>query len=329
MTIFAESHVEEAGLGFFTELGYAVVSGPDIAPDGATPERANYADVVLVKRLAAAIARFNPSLPDSARDDALRKILQSETPSLVEENRRIHKLLIEGVTIQFSAADGTIKSDIVRLIDHDQPENNDWMVANQFTVIENGRNRRPDLVVFVNGLPLAVIELKNPGSETATLAGAFNQLQTYKDQIPSLFRTNGLLITSDGLLARVGSLTADSERFMPWRTTDGRDIAPKGWPELATVIEGVFEKRRFLSLLRDFAVFGEKSDGVIKILAGYHQFHAVQHAVQRTVEASKPGGDRKVGVIWHTQGSGKSLLMAFYAGQIICKRPTNRPVFCP
>ena len=317
MTIFAESHVEEAGLGFFTELGYAVVSGPDIAPDGATPERANYADVVLVKRLAAAIARFNPSLPDSARDDALRKILQSETPSLVEENRRIHKLLIEGVTIQFAAADGTIKSDIVRLIDHDQPENNDWMVANQFTVIENGRNRRPDLVVFVNGLPLAVIELKNPGSETATLAGAFNQLQTYKDQIPSLFRTNGLLITSDGLLARVGSLTADSERFMPWRTTDGRDIAPKGWPELATVIEGVFEKRRFLSLLRDFAVFGEKSDGVIKILAGYHQFHAVQHAVQRTVEASKPGGDRKVGVIWHTQGSGKSLLMAFYAGQII------------
>ena len=317
MTIFAESHVEEAGLGFFTELGYAVVSGPDIAPDGATPERANYADVVLVKRLAAAIARFNPSLPDSARDDALRKILQSETPSLVEENRRIHKLLIEGVTIQFAAADGTIKSDIVRIIDHDQPENNDWMVANQFTVIENGRNRRPDLVVFVNGLPLAVIELKNPGSETATLAGAFNQLQTYKDQIPSLFRTNGLLITSDGLLARVGSLTADSERFMPWRTTDGRDIAPKGWPELATVIEGVFEKRRFLSLLRDFAVFGEKSDGVIKILAGYHQFHAVQHAVQRTVEASKPGGDRKVGVIWHTQGSGKSLLMAFYAGQII------------
>lgn len=317
MSGFTESHVEEAGLGFLSELGYSVVFGPDIAPDGPKPERASYGDVVLPGRLWNAIAQLNPSLPESARQDAVGKILQSETPSLVEENRRIHKHLIEGITVQFTGADGTIKNDIVRLIDFDHPENNDWMVANQFTVIEQGHNRRPDLVVFINGLPIAVIELKNPGSETATLAGAFNQLQTYKDQIPSLFRTNGLLVTSDGLLARVGSLTADSERFMPWRTIDGSEIAPKGWPEMATVLHGVFEKRRFLSLLRDFAVFGEKPEGLIKIIAGYHQFHAVQHAVQRTVEASKPGGDRKVGVIWHTQGSGKSLLMAFYAGQIV------------
>lgn len=317
MTRFAESHVEEAALGFLKELGYDIVSGPDIAPDGPSPERNSYGDVILAGRLTSAIGQLNPTLPESARDDAIRKLFQSETSSLVEENRRLHKLLTEGVTVQFTDQDGAIKSDIVRLIDFDNLENNDWIAVNQFTVIENGRNRRPDIVVFVNGIPLAVIELKNPGSENATLAGAFNQLQTYKDQIPSLFRTNGLLITSDGLLARIGSLTADSERFMPWRTTDGRDVAPKGWPEMATIIEGVFEKGRFLSLLRDFGVFGEKPDGLIKILAGYHQFHAVRHAVASTIEASKPGGDRKVGVIWHTQGSGKSLLMAFYAGQII------------
>ena len=321
MSAIAESHVEEAGLAFLKELGFQVAFGPDIAPDGSAPERPSYGDVILMGRLVAAIARLNPALPESAREDARRKIIQTETPSLVEENRRIQKLLTEGVTVQFTAADGSIKSDIARLIDFVDLDQNDWLAVNQFTVIENGRNRRPDLIVFVNGMPLAVVELKNPGSENATLAGAFNQLQTYKDQIPSLFRTNGLLVTSDGLLARVGSLTADSERFMPWRTTDGRDIAPKGWPELATVIEGVFEKRRFLSLLSDFTVFGEKTDGLVKVLAGYHQFHAVQHAVARTIEASRPGGDRKVGVIWHTQGSGKSLLMAFYAGQVI-KHPS-------
>src|SRR5690606_12699093 len=182
---------------------------------------------------------------------------------------------------------------------------------------ENQSNRRPDVVIFVNGLPLAVIELKNPGDENATLEGAFNQLQTYKDQIPSLFRTNGILVTSDGIMARVGSLTADIERFMPWRTVDGSAVAPKGSPELHTVIEGVFEKGRFLALLQAFTVFGDTGSGLVKIVAGYHQFHGVDQAVKNTIEASRPDGDRKVGVIWHTQGSGKSLLMAFYAGRII------------
>lgn len=316
-TAFTESHVEEAALSYLAELGYAVLNGNKIAPDGPTPERQSYGDVLLAGRLAAAIDRLNPSIPRSAREDALRKLTQTETPSLVEENRRLHRFLTEGIAVEFHGNDGVIKSDIVRIVDHDDFDNNDWLAVNQFTVIEQGRNRRPDIVIFINGLPLAVIELKNPGSEAATLAGAFNQLQTYKDQIPSLFRTNALLATSDGILARVGSLTADAERFMPWRTVDGTKIAPKGAPELGTVIAGVLEKRRFLSLLADFTLFAEKSDGPIKILAGYHQFHAVLHAVERTVEASKPGGDRKVGVIWHTQGSGKSLLMAFYAGQII------------
>jgi len=313
----SEAHVEEAGLDFFKGLGYHALNGSVIAPDGSSSERQSYADVILRGRLSAAIARLNPALPATAREDVRRKIFQSETPSLVEENRRLHKLMTEGVPVEFHGDDGVIKSDLARLIDFGTPENNDWLAVNQFTVIENAHNRRPDIVIFINGLPVAVVELKNPGDETATLEGAFNQLQTYKAEIPSLFRANGLLVTSDGLLARVGSLTADNERFMPWRTIEGKAITPKGWPELATVIEGVFEKRRFLSLLRDFTVFGDKGDGVVKILAGYHQFHAVAKAVEYTVSASRPDGNRKAGVIWHTQGSGKSLLMAFYAGQIV------------
>jgi type I restriction enzyme R subunit len=205
----------------------------------------------------------------------------------------------------------------VRLIDFENPEQNDWLAVSQFVVINGQNNRRPDVVVFVNGLPLAVIELKAPGSAGAHLAGAFNQLQTYKQQISALFNTNALLVTSDGISARVGSLSADVERFMPWRTTDGTDIAPKGAPELSTLIEGVFEHRRLLDLLRHFTVFGETGAGLAKIIAGYHQFHAVRHAVERTVAASSSGGDRKAGVIWHTQGSGKSLLMAFYAGLLV------------
>lgn len=317
MAKFTESHVEEAGLAFLEELGYATLYGGDIAPDGATPERTSYADVILVGRLKAALERLNPNLPDSAREDVLRIVLQTETPSLVEENRRLHKLITEGVAVSYLDTTGAMRSDIAQLIDFSPTDTNDWLAVNQFTVIEGTQNRRPDIVIFINGLPLAVVELKNPGTESATLNGAFNQLQTYKGQIPGLFRTNAMLVTSDGISARVGSLTADLERFMPWRTTDGRDVAPKGWPELQTVIEGVFEKRRFLSLLRDFTVFGETGSGLAKILAGYHQFHAVARAVESTVAASKPDGNRKVGVIWHTQGSGKSFLMAFYAGQIV------------
>jgi type I restriction enzyme R subunit len=313
----SEAHVEEAGLGFFKDLGYQILGGVEIGPEGARSERQSYSDVILHARFVEAIARLNPGLPESAREDVLRKFVQSETPSLVEENRRLHKLITEGAPVQFYADDGTLKSDLAHIIDFNDLENNDWLVVNQFTVIEEGRNRRADIAVFVNGLPLAILELKNPGDENATLEAAFMQLQTYKAEIPSFFRTNGVLVTSDGLLARVGSLTADQERFMPWRTIEGKEITPKGWPELATVIEGVFEKRRFLSLLKDFTVFGDKGSGVVKILAGYHQFHAVGKAVAQTVEASVPDGNRKAGVIWHTQGSGKSLLMAFYAGQVI------------
>jgi|CXWL01.1.fsa_nt_gi type I restriction enzyme R subunit len=346
MAFLSESALELAVLSQLIALGYAVSGDGAIGPDSKSPEREAYADVILTKRLSAAIERLNPAIPLEARGDALRKVLAVERPSLIEENRRLHRLIVEGVDVEFYAEDGTIRGDKVRLIDFEDVAANDWLATAQFPVVAGRVNRRPDVVVFVNGLALAVIELKAPGAEAATLTGAFNQLQTYKSQIPALFRTNAVLVTSDGITARVGSLTADQERFMPWRTTDGKAISAKGQPELSVLIEGVFERRRFLDLLRDFTVFGESGSGLAKIIAGYHQFHAVRRAVASTLRAlsSNQGaesvharrdmtedpadyglpsvsghaqGDKRIGVIWHTQGSGKSLLMAFYAGQLV------------
>ncbi|HHS88788.1 MAG TPA: type I restriction endonuclease subunit R [Rhodobacteraceae bacterium] len=317
MTFLTEDDIEKALIAQFADLGYANLPDAVIGPDGTAPERASYGDVILRKRLEAAVARLNPNIPADAREEAIKRVIGAESASLVEENRRLHHLLVEGVDVEFHADDGTIRGDKVRLIDFENPDVNDWLVVDQMVVIEAGHNRRPDVVVFVNGLPLAVIELKNPGTESATLGAAYNQLQTYKAEIPSLFRTNALLVTSDGMLARIGSLTANEERFMPWRTTDGRDVAPKGSPEMDVLIEGVFEKRRFLDLIRDFTVFGDTGSDIVKIIAGYHQFHAVRKAVRSTLRACAVDGDRKAGVIWHTQGSGKSLLMAFFAGQLV------------
>lgn len=345
MSLLAESHVEEAALAWLGELGYTSTDGFTIAPDGSSPERASYAEVLLLKRLEAAITKLNPGLSPETRAEVLARLKQAESPSIVEENRRLHRYLIEGVPVEVRRPDGSIGGEQVKLIDFEHPEANDWLAVNQFTVIENKANRRPDVVLFVNGLPLGVIELKNPGDENATLDGAFNQLQTYKAQIGSLFRTNAVLVISDGIAARIGSLTADRERFMPWRTIAGDDLAPKGMPELETVLKGVFDRRRFLDLVKDFIVFGDRDGEVVKILAGYHQFHAVQQAVRSTLRAlpqgapapasygpgasedpedfglpsvkGQPMGDKRIGVIWHTQGSGKSLLMAFYAGQIV------------
>ena len=325
MSRFTESDVENATLEWLSELGYAVLHGPDISPEGLTPERTAYSDVVLMGRLTQAVDRLNPHIPSETRRDALKKVVAAETPSLLEENRHLHRAVVEGIDVEFYAEDGTIRGGKVHLVDFDDPSANDWLAVNQFTVIENGNNRRPDVVTFVNGLPLGVVELKNPGDETATLKGAYNQLQTYKKEIPTLFRTNAVLLTSDGLRARIGSLTAKIERFMPWRTTDGAKVASKSKPELGTAIEGVFEQNRFLALVRDFTVFEDTGSGIAKIIAGYHQFHAVRHAVERTISASAPKGDRKAGVIWHTQGSGKSLLMAFYAGQLVRCRELENP----
>ena len=322
---FSESHVEDAALDWLSGLGYAVLHGPDISPDGSTPERIGYDRVLLIERLRSALGRLNPHLPAETLEEVQRKVQRTETPSLIEENRRLHGYLVEGVPVEITREVGSVGGDIARLIDFEDVNANDWLAVNQYTVIEHGNNRRPDVVLFVNGLPLAVLELKNPGDENATLEGAFNQLQTYKDEISSLFRTNGVLVTSDGIHARLGSLTANVERFMPWRTVDGSTVAPKGTPELGTVIEGVFEKTRFLTLIRDFTVFGDTGSGLVKIVAGYHQFHAVRHAVESTTAAASPEGDRRIGVIWHTQGSGKSLVMSFYAGQIIAHPAMENP----
>ena len=317
MAFLSEAAVELARLEQLRGLGYSIEREEDIGPDGHRTERESHDEVVLKKRFEDAVERLNPGLPLEARQDAIRKVTQSELPSLLEENRRLHKLMTEGVDVEYYADDGTLTAGKVALIDFEHTEQNDWLAVSQFVVINGQNNRRPDVVVFVNGLPLGVIELKAPGSSGAHLLGAFNQLQTYKKQIPALFNTNTLLVTSDGIAARVGSLSADLERFMPWRTTDGTDVAPKGAPELSTLIEGVFEHRRLLDLLCHFTVFGETGSGLAKIIAGYHQFHAVRHAVNSTVTASSPQGNQRVGVIWHTQGSGKSLLMAFYAGQLV------------
>jgi type I restriction enzyme R subunit len=337
LAFLSEAEIESALLDQLRVLGYSIEREEDIGPDGHRPERESHDEVVLRRRFEAAVERLSPRVPPEARQDAIRKVTQSELPSLLEENRRLHKLMTEGVDVEYYAEDGTLIAGKVALIDFEHPENNDWLAVSQFVVINGQNTRRPDVVVFINGLPLAVIELKAPGSENATLAGAFNQLQTYKQQVPQLFHTNALLVTSDGISARVGSLSADLERFMPWRTTDGTEVAPKGAPELPTLIEGVFEHRRLLDLVRDFTVFGETGSGLVKIIAGYHQFHAVKKAVASTVRAamqvqgvaedpakfglpsvkSQRPGDRRAGVIWHTQGSGKSLLMAFYAGLLV------------
>lgn len=348
MTRFVESEVEEVALGWFEGLGYAVRFGPEIAPGEADAERTDYGQVILRGRLKAAIARLNKDLPSDALEEAHRKLLRLAEGTLVLTNRHAHRILVDGLPIEYARPDGSIAGGQVRLIDFDDVENNDWLVVNQYTVVENRDNRRPDIVLFVNGLPLGVLELKNPADESATIDTAFRQLQTYKRQVPSLFTFNEALVISDGVQARIGTLTADRERFMPWKTITGQDLASKLMPELQVVVEGVFEKRRFLDLVRYFLVFEDFGDGKIeKKMAGYHQYHAVNAALDETLRAAIPSGashiaegqgeyrtgtenegapgDRRIGVVWHTQGSGKSLTMAFYAGRAILQPEMRNP----
>jgi type I restriction enzyme R subunit len=314
-----ESIIEQAALDWLRELGYSILNGPDIAHGELLSERTGYGDVVLEKRLKSAIERTNPNIPSEATEDALRKLLRTvhESPLLSINNHRFHTMLTDGIDVEYKNSEGRIVGDKVWLVDLNTPDKNDWVAVNQFTVVENKNNRRPDVVIFINGLPLGVIELKNPTDENATIKNAFNQLQTYKNEIPSLFSYNGILIASDGIEARAGTLTADWEWFLPWRTITGDDLAPKGLPELEVLIKGIFEKQRFLDILRYFIVFEFDGASIVKKMAAYHQFHAVNKAVECTVQAASPKGDKRVGVVWHTQGSGKSLTMAFYSGKII------------
>ncbi|MEO1150663.1 MAG: type I restriction endonuclease subunit R [Pseudomonadota bacterium] len=324
---FNEDLVEQAVLAICQELGWRFENPLDIAPDGPQRRRGAYAEVILSDLLRETAHRLNPDIPEEAIESALKQVQVSETPSLIEENRRIHRLLVDGIDVEYRRPDGSIKGDKVRLIDFANPANNDLMVTNQFTVVEGGQNRRPDVVAFINGLPMAVIELKNVANENATLHDAFNQLQTYKHQIPSLFRTNAALITCDGMYARVGSLSADEDRFMPWRTVTGAadDFTPEGPKELETLLRGLMQPEYLLQLIRDFTVFGDKGDGVFKIVAGYHQFHGARKALVSAINAVREDGDRKVGVIWHTQGSGKSFLMAFFAGLLVRAEELKNP----
>ncbi|MGH8278227.1 MAG: type I restriction endonuclease subunit R, partial [Gammaproteobacteria bacterium] len=346
MSHFTESVVEDAALDWLEALGYTKLHGPDISPSGDTltpplsqRERESYSEVVLEKRLRQALMRLNPDLASEALEDAYRKLTRTDALSLLARNRAVHRMLVDGVTVEYRRKDGSIAGAQAKAIDFDQPNNNDWLAVNQFTVAEGQHTRRPDVVLFVNGLPLTVIELKNPADENATIWSAWQQFQTYQTQIPILFATNAALIVSDGVQARIGVVGAGKEWFKPWRTIGGVTDAPATIPELQVILEGVFAKRRFLDLLRYFIVFEDEGGGkLVKKMAGYHQFHAVNMAVEETLRAtqmgaariadvpgryeagSQPGGepgDRRVGVVWHTQGSGKSLTMVFYAGRII------------
>jgi len=342
---FTESIVEDAALAWLESLGYAVLHGPDIAVGMPAAERSdpNYRDVVLEGRLRQSLVRLNPALPADALEHAYRKLTRTDAPSLLERNRAVHRMLVDGVTVEYRRKDGSIAGAQARVLDFAAPGNNDWLAVNQFTVADGQHTRRPDVVVFVNGLPLAVIELKNPADENATIWSAYQQLQTYQAQIPALFATNATLIVSDGVQARIGALAAGREWFKPWRTITGKGDAATNLAELEVVLGGVFERRRFLDLLRYFIVFEDQGGGKLaKKMAGYHQFHAVNVAVEETLRAAKvaaqplgryaaghqPGGeegDRRVGVVWHTQGSGKSLTMAFYAGRVILHPEMQNP----
>ena len=312
-----ESDIEKTTLDWLSDLGYTVLHGPDIAPEAPGAERSSYEVVALTGRLRDLVARLNPNIPAETHEEAIRKVLSPNSPSLVQNNRTFHLMLVDGLEIEYRDTDGTTRGGRVHLVDFETPENNDWLAVNQFTVVENSE-RRPDIVLFINGIPLGVIELKNPTGENATVWSAFRQLQTYKREIPRLFTYNGALVISDGLEARVGALTANQERFMPWRTVEGETEAESTDLELEVTIKGLLDKERFLNYLKHFIVFEETGgDTIAKKIAGYHQFHAVRAAVDTTVKASRPDGDKRCGVIWHTQGSGKSLTMAFYAGSIV------------
>lgn len=341
MSKFTESEVEEVALDWLAGLGYSIEHGPEIAPGEPVAERDNFDQVILEARLRASLGKLNPELPQEAIDDAFRKLTRVDGSTLPPRNRAAHKMLVEGVTVEYKKPDGSIAGAQVTVIDFANPENNDWLAVNQFSVTEAKNTRRPDIVLFVNGLPLTVIELKNPADEDATIWAAFSQLETYKQQIPSLFNYSELLVISDGLQARVGTITSGKEWFKPWRTVTGEGLAEAMLPELQVMFEGVFEHRRFLDMVRYFIVVEDDGGGgLTKKMAGYHQFHAVNCAVAETLRALPPEheaielaevrgvydagrrhggdlGDRRVGVVWHTQGSGKSLTMAFYAGRII------------
>lgn len=319
-----EDQLEQECLSWLGELGYTHRFGPDIAHDGSDPEREGYRDVVLAMRLRAAIARLNPKVPLAAREDALRQVLDLGVPVQLSANRLFHRLLVNGVPVQYQV-DGETRGDFVRLIDWANVAANDWLAVNQFSIQGPKHTRRPDIILFVNGLPLVLLELKNPADPNADLGKAFDQLQTYKEQIPDVFHYNEILVISDGSDARMGSLSANAERFMSWRTIDGETLDPLGqYNELETLVRGVLAPELLLDYLRYFVLF-EDDGTLVKKIAGYHQFHAVRAAIYRVATASRPGGSHKGGVVWHTQGSGKSITMTCFAARVMQDAAMENP----
>lgn len=309
-----ESDVEENVLAILQSLGYEIIRGDneDYLPGGRWALRADYKDVVLVERLRDALRKINPSIAEDAREQAIRQVLRTESQKLIANNESFHKLLVDGVDVPIQL-EGEERYKKVWLFDFENPWNNDFLAVSQFTVIENNVERRPDVVLFVNGIPLLILELKNPADEAATIWTAYDQFQTYEDQLPSLFRFNEILVISDGIEARAGTITSERERFMQWKTIDGGKPR-KRLTEIEVLLRGICEKQRLLDIARNFIVF-EKDKETKKKLAAYHQYWATNKAVESTIEARK--SNKKAGIVWHTQGSGKSLTMIFYSGKLV------------
>ncbi len=326
MTKLNESTVEDAALEYLAHLGYQTAWGPNLAPGEMGEERTSFEQVYLHSRLRSAVRRINPGIDGALINEAIKRLGRAESQNLVAENFRVHKLITEGVPVEHRDTGGEVGTIRIWLIDYDEPSNNDWVAINQFTITENGKNRRPDVIVFVNGIPLGLLELKNPTDGHATLKGAWNQLRTYGHDIPSLFIPNAVSVISDGTSAAMSSFTGGFEHFAPWKTIDGREVVTNH-PALEVLIKGIFDQRRFLDIVRNFVVFseetvtdkktGQKIKALIKRVTKYHQYWAVNAAVESTVKASGVDGDRRGGVVWHTQGSGKSFEMVFYAAKIM------------
>ena len=348
-----ENEIEKLAIALLEHQGYTYINGVHLAPDAPDSERTTFEEVVLKQRLENAVRRINPTIPLDAQQDAVKQILRIASPDVLSNNETFHRLLTEGIPVT-KRVNGQERGDRVFLIDFENPLHNEFLVVNQFTIVENGVNKRPDIILFVNGLPLVVIELKNATDDKTTIQSAFRQIETYKAMISSLFTFNAFSVISDGLEAKAGTISAGLSRFMAWKTTDGISEASKQISQLETLIKGMLQPSVLLDLVRHFVVFEkfkkEDADGIVTVqtvkkLAAYHQYYAVNRAVESTKRASgfvskqtlgnlvmespesyglpgvknQPEGDRKGGVVWHTQGSGKSLSMVFYTGKIVSR----------
>jgi len=323
MKRIVEQDIEDAALDILeNDLKYEYIHGEKIAPNGEIPLRTKWDQILLEPRLYQAIQKLNPNLPDEAIEEAIKKLKRLSSKLLITNNEKIHEFLIEGIPLEYRK-NTSIKNDYIKLIDFENPNNNQFTAVNQFTIIENNKNRRPDIILFINGIPIVVIELKNPADEKATIESAYRQLQTYKEELPNLFNYNQLLIISDGTYAQAGTISSNKEWFLPWKSTDGKGIAPKSIPQLQVLLEGMFKKQNLLDIIKYFLTYTKSKKETIKILAGYHQYFATNKAIKTTINAIS--NSKKAGVVWHTQGSGKSFTLAFYTGKLQQQKELNNP----